>query len=493
MLKTLAAAPILGAAACSTQSAPRTVRANTPRPLPIPPLAPSTVGSDGIRRFSLRAAAGDSEMIAGKRTATWGYNGAILGPTLRARLGKRVAVAITNDLPEPTTVHWHGMSIPAEFDGGPHQMIASGVSIAPRWTIEQQAATLWYHPHPHGTTQRHVMRGLAGLFLIDDEDSDSLKLPKNYGVDDIPLIIQDRRFTTDDAIDEADNSDVGSLRNTIITNGIANAYLSVGTKAIRIRILNGSSGRIYNLGMSDNRTFDVVSTDGGLLPAPVAMRRIQLSPAERAEIVVRVSSGENVTLTSDPIDDHGGVKKSDAGEFGMLDRFDILHLRARPTLTRDVPTPAVLVPAALLDTAGAVRRSFDLQWFMINRKRMDMSRIDFEARVGTTELWTVRNRDNWPHNFHVHDAQFRIVEIDGSPPPAHLAGRKDTVYIPPGSRVQLALRWSDHADPVYPYMFHCHLLMHEDQGMMGQFLILRPGQKAEPMDAMPGMGAKHSH
>ncbi|MFW0791160.1 multicopper oxidase family protein [Gordonia sp. CPCC 205333] len=499
ILKTLAVAPIVGTAACTIQSAPRTAAVDTLRPLPIPPLAPSAVGSDGVRRFTLRATSGNSEMITGKQTATWGFNGAVLGPTLRARRGERVAVAITNDLPEPTTVHWHGMSIPAEFDGGPHQMIPSGSSAEPRWTIEQQAATLWYHPHPHGTTQRHVLRGLSGLFLVDDADSDSLDLPKTYGVDDIPVIIQDRRFTAEGAIDEADNSDIGSLGDTIITNGISNAYLSITTGAVRMRILNGSSGRIYNLGMSDNRSFDVVGSDGGLLPSPVTMRRIQLSPGERAEIVIRISPGENVTLTSNPISDHGGVKKSDAAQFGMVDRFDILRLRCRPTLAHRSPTPTALVPATRIVTDRAVHRYFDLQWFMINRKRMDMSRIDFEARVGGTEVWTVRNKDNWPHNFHVHDAQFQIIDIDGDRPPAYIAGRKDTVYIPPGGSVRFALRWSDHADPMYPYMFHCHLLMHEDQGMMGQFLVLRPGQQAEPMTAMPGMGsmpetgAAHSH
>ncbi|NMO02311.1 multicopper oxidase domain-containing protein [Gordonia sp. TBRC 11910] len=490
VLKTIAAAPLGAAVACSVRPSPA-ARPAGPRPLPIPPLAPSIVGADGVRRFSLDAAAGTSEMIAGKRTATWGFNGAILGPTLRARRGEKVAVAITNGLGEATTVHWHGMSIPAEFDGGPHQMIEPGGSTMPTWTVEQQAATLWYHPHPHGSTQRHVLRGLAGLFLVDDDASDSLGLPKTYGTDDIPLIIQDRRFTAAGAIDESDNSKIGSLGDTIITNGIADAYLTVSTGAVRLRILNGSSGRLYNLVFADNRRFDVVASDGGLLAAPAAMRRIQLSPGERAEIVVVLRAGENLTLTSSPIDDDGGVKRSDADRFGMTDRFDILRLRAQPRLTPSVATPSTLVPSAAIPTAGAVRRSFDLQWFMINRKRMDMNRIDFEARVGGTEVWTVTNKDNWPHNFHVHDAQFHIVDIDGRRPPAQLAGRKDTVYVPPGSRVRLALRWSTHADPMYPYMFHCHLLMHEDQGMMGQFLLLRPGQQAMPMNMPMNMPMAH--
>ncbi|MGC5254998.1 multicopper oxidase family protein [Gordonia sp. DT218] len=487
LLKGLAAAPLGMTVACSSEPPAASPRVTRSRPLPIPPLAASTVGSDGVRRFTLRARVGTTEMLAGKHASTWGFNGAILGPTLRARRGERVAVSLTNDLPEATSVHWHGMSIPARFDGGPHQMIAPGASTEPQWTVEQQAATLWYHPHPHGSTQRHVLRGLAGLFILDDADSAALDLPNSYGVDDIPLIIQDRRFTPTGAVDETDNSDVGCLGDTIITNGITGARLMVTTSAVRLRLLNGSSGRIFNLGFSDNRPFDVIASDGGLLPVPVRMRRIQLSPGERAEIVVRNVAGETVTLTSYPIAENGGVKVSDAARFGLTDRFDVLTLEAQHALTHHAGTPASLVGADQLATAGAVERSFDLQWFMINHRRMDMSRIDFEARVGATEVWTVTNKDNWPHNFHVHDAQFHIIEIDGRRPPAHLAGRKDTVYVPPGTRVRLVLRWSGHADPTFPYMFHCHMLMHEDRGMMGQFLVLAPRQRAKPMPSMPSM------
>lgn len=118
---------------------------------------------------------------------------------------------------------------------------------------------------------------------------------------------------------------------------------------------------------------------------------------------------------------------------------------------------------------------------MINGNRMDMNRIDFQATVDTDEIWTVRNVDNWPHNFHVHDTQFRVIDIDGAPPPPQLEGYKDTVYTPPGQRIRLAVRFSDYTDPTFPYMYHCHLALHEDQGMMGQFLVLNPGQQAEPM------------
>lgn len=483
----LALAPVVYAAGCSIRpSAPGST--GSTRPLPIPPLAASTVGADGVRRFTLRAQAGTTEMIRGKQTATWGYNGSVLGPTVRARRGEQVGFTVTNDLPEASSVHWHGMHLPAKFDGGPHQMIAPGAVWAPQWTVQQHAATLWYHPHPHGATEKHVHRGLSGLFLIDDDAADALDLPNEYGVDDIPLVIQDRRFTADGALDESDATDVGLLGDTIVTNGIANAHLSLTTDRVRLRILNGSSGRLYHLAFGDGRAFQLIATDGGLLPKPVTLNRIQLSPGERVELVVTVVAGENVTLRSLPITERAGIDR--AAEFGFDDTFDVLILRAAESPRPSAALPATLVPMRALATATtAPTRAFDLQWFMINNRRMDMNRIDMTVPVDTTEVWTVRNKDNWPHNFHVHDVQFQIVAIDGNPPPPALSGWKDTVYTAPGASYTLAMHFADHTDPTYPYMYHCHLLHHEDQGMMGQFLVLAPGQQPTPLRMDMDMGA----
>lgn len=478
LLVGLTATPLALTLACSGPQPSRRTPPPT-RPLPIPPQAESIVGADGTRVFTLRAMAGETEILPGVRTATWGFNGSILGPTLRARRGESVAVHVENALAEPTTVHWHGMHVPAQCDGGPHQTVPAGGQWQPRWEVRQPAATLWYHPHPHGATEKHIYRGLAGMFFVD-EDTDGL--PRDYGVDDIPLIIQDRRFTAAGALDESDPTDVGLLGDTIVTNGIAGAHLTVRTERVRLRLLNGSGGRLYNLGFSDGRVFHVIAGDGGLLAAPVPATRVQLSPGERAEIVVESSPGEDYALQSFPIDHRAGLEKEEAARFGIGDSFTIMRLRPERTLRASAALPAALATLATLpDEATAVHREFDLQWFMINRSRMDMNRIDFHATVDTDEIWTVRNVDNWPHNFHVHDTQFRIIDIDGAPPPPQLAGFKDTVYTPPGQRIRLAVRFSDYTDPTFPYMYHCHLAMHEDQGMMGQFLVLNPGQQAEPM------------
>ncbi|MGB6243614.1 multicopper oxidase family protein [Gordonia sp. (in: high G+C Gram-positive bacteria)] len=473
----LAAVPVLTALGCT----PRATGSDTGlRPLPIPPLAPSTVDADGMRHFTLTAAPGTTEMLPGKQTPTWGFNGSVLGPTVRARRGEQVGFTIANRLPETTSVHWHGMHVPARFDGGPHQSIEPGGRWTPGWTIDQPGATLWYHPHPHGSTEKHAYRGLAGMFIVDDADTDAAGLPRDYGVDDIPLIVQDRRFTADGRLDESTSSDVGLLGDTVVTNGIAGTYLDIAAPRVRLRILNGSGGRIYNFGLADGGEFSMIAGDGGLLPRPVSLTRLVLSPGERAEIVVPVGSSP-VRLRAFPIDAAHGGNSREAADFGFTDTFDVLELRPAGTRTGAPALPATLTTIARLHPAQAVaRRRFDLQWYMINGERMDMNRIDHVSTVDTTEVWTVRNRDNWPHNFHVHDTQFQILDIDGQAPPPHLAGWKDTVYTPRGAKVRLIMKFSDYADPTLPYMYHCHLMLHEDKGMMGQFLVLCPGQRAAP-------------
>ncbi|HKN45709.1 MAG TPA: multicopper oxidase domain-containing protein [Propionibacteriaceae bacterium] len=160
--------------------------------LRIPALAESTVDDNGVRTFRLAAVAGSVEFLSGLSTPTWSYTDGrydvgYLGPTLRATRGERVRVMVENRLSEITTVHWHGMHLPARNDGGPHTPIAPGEQWQPQWSIDQPAATLWYHPHPHGQTEAQVTRGLAGLFYLDDRSNSDL--PHRYGIDDIPIIL----------------------------------------------------------------------------------------------------------------------------------------------------------------------------------------------------------------------------------------------------------------------------------------------------------------
>lgn len=444
--------------------------------LAIPPLDTGRIDGSGRRTFELRATAGRSRLRSGPPTTTWGYNGSLLGPTLRAARGEQVAVTVHNALSEVTTVHWHGMRLPAQMDGGPHQPIPPAATWSPHWTIDQPAATLWYHPHPHGTTAQQVYRGLAGLFLLDEASPTPTGLPDEYGVDDIPVIVQDKNFTGDNQFDDQFSTllgDVGVLGDTLLVNGTIGAYLEVVTERVRLRLLNASNARIYRFGFADGRSFQLVGTDGGLLPAAHESDRIQLSPGERAEIVVTVRAGEQPVLRSFPPD--LGLDPINNRFTGGDDAFDVLQLRAARALR---PSAAISGPLAevsrLAPGSGATTRRFELSGKQINGRIMDPDRIDFTAAADTVELWDVVSPFPKPHNFHVHGTQFQVLSVNGRPPPPELSGWKDTVFTPPEAAIRLAIRFSGEADPHHPLMFHCHLLAHEDHGMMGQFVVRGP-------------------
>ncbi|GAA0720438.1 multicopper oxidase domain-containing protein [Dactylosporangium roseum] len=441
------------------------------RALRIPPLAESTVDKDGRRVFELRAQAGESDLGHGA-TRTWGYNGSYLGPTLRAGRGEQVVVNIRNGLGESTTLHWHGMHLPARADGGPHRPIVAGGSFQAAWKLDQPAATLWYHPHPDRHTEAQVYRGLAGMFITDDPGTDSAALPHEYGVDDVPVIVQDKDFDGSQlSMGGRFGGDIGVLGDEILVNGTPGPYLDVPTELVRLRLLNASTARIYNFTFSDGRPFALVGTDGGLLEEPYPMRRLRLSVGERAEIVVAMRPGERVTLRSvKPLPDFGfGDRKFSGGE----DSFDVLQLRAAPALRKSTAVPKTLVATPRLDPGQAAKtRDFTLSGRQINGDRMDMERVDAVVVKNTIEVWNVRNGHDTPHSFHIHDVQFQVLTVDGAAPPRQLGGWKDTIFLEPRKRYSVIARFSDHADPTTAYMFHCHVLRHEDEGMMGQFVIV---------------------
>jgi FtsP/CotA-like multicopper oxidase with cupredoxin domain len=449
------------------------------RELAIPPLARSHTDREGRRVFDLDLRPGTTDFSGRGRADTWGINGAYLGPTVRAARGEKILLNVTNGVGETTTIHWHGMHLPARMDGGPHQAISPGETWSPSWTVDQPAATLWYHPHLHDETAEHVYRGLAGMLILDDGTTERHDLPDRYGIDDIPVIVQDKTFTEDGDLDRSTRlfSPIGILGDTVVVNGTVAPYHEVTTEQVRLRLLNASNARVYNFGLDDDRAFSLIASDGGLLSTPQRKTRVRLSPGERAEIVVRMRAGESTVLRSRPTD--LGTDWWNQRFAGGDDTLDILQLRAADRLAASAPLPAVLadVPRLGEDEADA-RRLFRLGETRINGDDMDMNRIDEVVTVGNTEVWTVTNDDGSPHSFHVHDVQFQILDIDNEPPPAELAGWKDTVYVEPGATLRLIMRFRDYADPGAPYMFHCHLLRHEDQGMMGQFVVVDGDQQA---------------
>jgi blue copper oxidase len=471
--RALALVALLAAPACASgPNAPD--RADFSTPLPVPTLLEGEDDGEGGRRFHLRAMQGEREFLPGVRTPTLGVNGGHLGPTLIARRGERVAIRLDNELDEVTTMHWHGMELPARMDGGPHQPVMPGERWEPTWEIRQPAATLWYHPHPHGATESQVYRGMAGFFLIEDDHPAGAALPSEYGVDDIPVLVQDIELDREGRLVRRKPfyNQVGPLGSIVLANGVVTPHLEVGRERVRLRLLNGSVARVYNFGFADGRPFAVVAGDGGLLAAPVHLERLQLSPGERAEIVVELAPGARSVLMSYP--QELGTDPVNHRLSGGNDTFAVLELRAADVLEPSHPLPSRLMDTTPPDARDATRvRSFRVSSTTINGLAMDMSRIDAEVAGGSTEIWEVEGIAV-PHNFHVHGVQFHVLDVDGEAVAPAFRGRKDTVYLVPDVVTRLLVRFPESDGDGAPFMFHCHLLRHEDDGAMGQFLVV-PG------------------
>ncbi len=275
--------------------------ADVPRPpMPVPP----EVRANARGAISFSARSGSAKFHAGQSTPTFGYDASFLGPALRLRRGENVAIDFTNHLSEPTTVHWHGLIIPGDVDGGPHEPVAPGKQWRPTLPIDQPAATLWFHPHFYPTTTSQVIKGLAGLIIIDDEETDRLALPSRWGIDDIPLIIQDRRFQRDGQFFDRMNLTTitnGYVGDVALVNGARHPVARTARGWIRLRLLDGSNARSYLLKASDDRSLFVIASDGGLLESPVEMKQIMMYAGERFEIMVDCRSGAPFDLLAMPV------------------------------------------------------------------------------------------------------------------------------------------------------------------------------------------------
>ena len=444
---------------------------------------------DGRRQFHLTVDEGSREFLPGKRTPTAGVNGPYLGPTVRLRRGEDVDLIVRNDLDEMTTMHWHGAHVPARMDGTPHQKIQPGTSWTASFEVHQQAAPLWYHPHPHGTTGRHVYKGIAGFMWIDDDNSEALDLPRTYGVDDIPLVIQDRLFDDDGAFRFA-ISEGAVYGDTMLVNGTWSPFLQVESRRIRLRLLNGSNARIYYIGFDDNRAFHQIATDGGFLETPLQTNRVTLAPGERAEILVDFSDGAEAVLKSYP---EAGLLDTLEAYFGGIGtgHLDLLKIVPGPAKRPSHALPERLNTISRIKAADAAKTrpmvlGGPIQGAQggrfagggpgpgppINGRIMDMGRIDEVVRLGDIEIWEVDNRGGQAHPFHIHLVQFQILDRNGQPPTGAELGWKDTVLVPADDIVRIIMPFDRYADPEVPYMYHCHIMEHEDNGMMGQFLVV---------------------
>ncbi|WP_449370535.1 multicopper oxidase family protein [Thiomonas sp.] len=469
---------------------------------------------DGALHYALRLAPGRSMLVDGLHTPTWGYNGAVLGPTLRVPRGKAVRIDLHNALDQSTTTHWHGAHVPGEMDGGPQSLIAPGGQRRVHFTLQQPAGSLWYHPHPDTRTGPHVYAGLGGMLLVDDPADQHLGLPQQYGVDDIPLILQDRLLAADGRLLYMTRmmDRMGMKGERFLVNGREQPYWNAPAQWVRLRLLNAANARVFNLAFADGRAFQVIATDAGLLPRPVPVHSLLLAPSERAEIMVdlRCEQGKRLVLRSDSgavVPDLSSMPM-DADAFDHRG-FDLLELRVGSPAGTSVRLPARMAELPVLRADAPVRR-FTLQGmsgnmmsggmggmqdgsqamgagevgpggmslgvggeklFSINHRHMDMARIDQRLRLGSTEIWEVVNQGHMAHPFHYHSTSFQILSRNGQAPAAHEAGWKDTVLARRGETVRLIAHFNQPAGDAHPFMFHCHILEHEDNGMMGQFTV----------------------
>lgn len=454
--------------------------------LPIPRLLDAR---DHGQRIGLRAQEGETTFFPGRRSATMGYNGSYLGPTLRVHRGDDVTVTVSNNLSADTTVHWHGLLVPGELDGSPHQTISPGETWRPTLPIRQPAATLFYHSHAHGQTAEQVYAGLAGLLFVTDEEEQGLGLPSDYGVDDLPILIQDRQFVDGRLVLPAGMMVAldGRRGNVILVNGAYNPRADVPRSLVRLRLVNGSNARTYDLSFSDGRAFYWIGTEGGLLEKSVELQSLTLASGQRAEILVDFSDGKPVSLVSAPDQStlrmHGmgmmhrhEASENNAGDETVLTFSPRLASSKRGSTTlplllasRAVPDPATVVARRrlVLNMRLGGMMDSDEEPLTINHRRFDMDRIDEEVELGAVEIWKVSGQ-KMAHPFHIHGVHFDVLRRDGEEPDLLDQGPRDTIVV--DEPVELLIRFDQPASKA-PFLFHCHILEHEDEGMMGQFSV----------------------
>ena len=431
------------------------------------------------------------QFFPGNISHTYAYNAnKYLGPTLIMNKGANVSIMVHNQIDDTTTVHWHGFHIPSKWDGGPHANIIPGASWNPQFTVMNNAATYWYHPHPDMKTARQAIRGAAGLIIIRDAIESALVLPRKYGVDDFPIIVQCQQY---DSLNQA--MPKGMEDSTLLVNGTMNPYLNAPAQVVRLRLLNASGERTFNFGFTNSKPFHMITSDGGLLSAPATLTRIRLGPGERAEVLLDLSgmNGQTLYLMSYaselPIGIQGGPTMPMPPWSPPMDSplngidFNILKINVVPQTSNPVTT----IPSSLttvtpyLESQANITRTIRFTAdsansmdgpFYFNDSTFDMMRVDYVIPINSIEIWKLVNTTMVAHPFHIHDVQFNILDrSNGLAPGPEEDGWKDVVLVPPYDSVRFITKFTDFSDTAIPYMFHCHILMHEDDGMMGQFVV----------------------
>ncbi|THU05210.1 multicopper oxidase family protein [Lampropedia puyangensis] len=411
------------------------------------------------------------------------YNHSTPGPLIEAYEGDQIEIDFFNLLPQASTVHWHGLAVPADQDGAPQDFIPAGGKRRYHFTLPAgSAGSHWYHPHPHMMTAEQVYRGLAGAFIVRDRNDPLRHIPEQE------LFISDLKLAADGTVAPNDREDWmnGREGQFVLINGLHLPLITlVGTQ--RWRIWNACSARYLRLSL-DGLVFSQVATDGGLLTAPVhGLTELLLAPAERAEIIVTAPSqgGSRVQLVAEPYDRGAMGRLAGPSPRRVLADVDIV-----PTSKTTLPVPDTLRPIAALENPTAehmvafsdfvdleapapsnpYERPQDML-FLVNGQAYDMERIDIEGRLGEVEEWTVINATamGMEHPFHIHGGHFQVLErnLDGITTPEPFLAWRDTINLKAGESAKLRMRITEPG----LRMFHCHILEHEDLGMMGNLLV----------------------
>lgn len=430
-------------------------------PLNIPAILKPDKETDTDVWLTVDAQPGETQIVPGPKTKTWGYNQSLLGKTIVFQSGKTYHVTLKNTLPELTTFHWHGLDVPGPFiDGGCHAPVYRGEAKEIIFKVDQPASTTWLHAHPCPLTGWDVWHGLAAMAYVKDKHEESLAIPHNYGVDDIPIVLQDRRFHEDNQWDyDGDYDPDGNAGPTAILNGTVNPEFDVTTQKLRVRFLDGSNRREWRLHLSDDLVMTQIASDGGLLPEPVQMTKFMITCAERAEFILDFKDykpGKKVTLYSDDMP----ILTFSIKEFSKDDSKIPEHLA-------DTPYPD---PEPNAHIHQVVMSGTDEE-VMLNGKKFGMMRIDDRQELGKSEYWDITNTNHccggMLHPYHMHGGSFQIVSRDGKAPYPNELGYKDTVSVNPGETVRIKMKFNYEG----VFMYHCHIIEHEDGGMMAQMQV----------------------
>ena len=436
-----------------------------------PPLLQNVSRRRGVVEVNLTASVARLALRPGSPTEAFAYNGSVPGPTLEVYEGDRVIVHFRNDLPEPTTIHWHGLHIPADMDGSPFSPVPAGGSFDYVFTIQPgTAGTYWYHPHPDVRSGYQIAKGLFGAIIVRARDDPLRAIPERL------LILWDNRFDADGAVQFAEPHSLAGLRDEVngregdvlFVNGQIAPSASIRSGQLqRWRVINVAAARVFRLALAGH-TLLHVGSDGGLFERPVEVSHIDVANSERVELLVRGTGdpGGRAVLQALPYDRY--VPQTRPSDWNVP--RDLMTLRYVMAPRASAPAlPATLRRVPALDTSLVrARHVLVLSQGLINGQMMDMARVDERSTLGATDIWELENVVGMDHPFHLHGFQFQVLDRNGVPEP--FPSWKDVVNVKKHESVRIVVRYDD-----FPglWMYHCHILDHEDHGMMG-VLEVRP-------------------